>query len=111
MRVSVVVPGGGMVAAGGRVGGVLRGNQFQEAGELLGGMCATQTEVGHLHGREMCRQEGLDVKCLPPAIQDEAAGFPLGFLPAIAEGNFVPEAATAKEDILIVFVEHNRCGA
>lgn len=107
--VPVVVAGGGTVAAGGRVGGLWRGNQMQETGELLGGICTTPTKVGDLRGREMCRQEGLDVKCFPPAIQDEAAGFPLGFLPAIAEGDFVSEAATAKEDILIVFVEH-KCG-
>ncbi len=56
--------------------------------------------------RGMVMKEGAYVEPLPPAVQDQAAGLAVRLLAAIAEGQLVTEAGAAREDILVVFVQH-----
>jgi len=51
----------------------------------------------------MRAQERPNVKTLPPAVQDEAAGLAPALLSAVSEGRLVTEAAATQQDILIVF--------
>lgn len=55
----------------------------------------------------MRAEEGAHVETLPPAVQNQAAGLAVRFLPAIAENHFVAEAAATQKEVLVVFVEHS----
>jgi len=50
----------------------------------------------------MRTQERPNVKILPPAVQDEAAGPATHLLPTVSKGHLVTEAAATQMDILIV---------
>jgi len=84
-------------------------DQFEEAQDLRRrGRVADPLNLGHDLLRQLAIEKGAHVKLLPPAVQDEAAGFATRLLSAVAERHFVPEAAATREHILIVFVQHRR---
>ena len=65
-------------------------------------------DLGHGFLRKMRLEEGAHVKPFPPAIQNQAAGLPAGFLPAIAESHLLAEAAAPWKDILVMFRQHGQ---
>ena len=84
-------------------------NQLHQAQRLWRGRgSARPLDLGHRLLRKMRLQEAAHIKAFPPAVQNQPAGLAAGFLPAIAEGDFLTEARTACENILVVFVQHGQ---
>jgi len=80
--------------------------QAQDFGGRSGN--AGPLDLGHDVRRQMRLQERTHVKSFPPAIQNQAAGLPARFLPAIPERHLLAEPTASRENVLIVFRQHDQ---